>query len=62
MTDTSNPIERPVIIGVKRVRIIAGKTLDQWRELASRDDCLEWMNPSELQQLVAAIPDTGENK
>jgi len=60
MTDTSNPIERPVVAGVKRIRIIAGKTLDQWREFACRDDCLDRMVPSELRLLLAAIPDAGK--
>lgn len=35
--------------------VIAGKTLEQWREFARRDDCLDRMVPSDLRQLIAAI-------
>ena len=37
------------------VRVIAGKTLDEWREFARRDDCLDQMVPSDLRLLVQAI-------
>ena len=39
---------------------IAGKTLDEWREFARRDDCLDRMVPSDLRQLISAITKTGE--
>ena len=35
---------------------IAGMTLAEWREFARRDDCLNFMVPSDLRQLVAALP------
>ncbi|MEM9764156.1 MAG: hypothetical protein AAF968_16885 [Pseudomonadota bacterium] len=40
----------------KKVRVIAGKSLDEWREFARRDDCLGRMVPSDLRQLIGAIP------
>ena len=40
----------------RTVRIIAGKTLDDWKVFARRDDCLDKMVPSELRGLLAAIP------
>jgi len=36
--------------------VIAGKNLHEWRDFAQRDDCLDRMVPSDLRQLVAAIP------
>jgi hypothetical protein len=34
---------------------VAGLTLDEWRSLARRDDCLDSMSPSDLRQLLAQI-------
>lgn len=31
---------------------IAGRTLEEWREFARRDDCLSQMVPSDLRQLL----------
>lgn len=36
-------------------KVIAGKTLDQWKEFARRDDCLDQMVPSDLRQLLGEI-------
>ena len=36
-------------------KIIAGKTLEEWRELAKQDDCFDHMVPSDLRQLVGAV-------
>lgn len=41
----------------KTVKVIAGKTLDEWKEFARRDDCLDQMVPSDLRQLIANIPE-----
>lgn len=40
----------------KTVRVVAGRSLDEWRDFARRDDCLDQMVPSDLRQLIAAIP------
>ncbi|MBO6508744.1 MAG: hypothetical protein JJ979_09755 [Roseibium sp.] len=40
----------------RKEKRIAGRTLNEWRELARRDDCFERMVPSDLRQLIAAIP------
>lgn len=37
-------------------RSIAGRTLAEWAVFARRDDCLERMVPSDLRQLIGAIP------
>lgn len=37
------------------VRVIAGKSIEEWREFARRDDCLERMVPSDLRQLIGAL-------
>mgnify|MGYP000610344228 CR=1 FL=1 len=55
MDDTSNH-EPSRILRRKAVRVIAGKSLDEWREFARRDDCLDQMVPSDLRQLIGAIP------
>jgi len=39
------------------MKIIAGRTLAEWREFARRDDCFSSMVPSDLRELIAAIPD-----
>lgn len=39
----------------KTVTVIAGRSLDQWREFAKRDDCLDHMVPSDLRLLISAI-------
>lgn len=31
------------------------KSLDQWREFARRDDCLDCMVPSDLRQLIGLL-------
>lgn len=55
MDDTS--IDEPSsILRQKTVRVIAGKSLDEWREFSRRDDCLDRMVPSDLRQLIGAIP------
>jgi len=36
--------------------MIAGKTVAEWRDFARRDDCLDRMVPSDLRQLIAALP------
>lgn len=35
--------------------VIAGKTIDGWREFAKEDRCLDNMVPSDLRQLVGAL-------
>ena len=55
MTDTSN-YDPAAILRHKSVRVVAGRSLDEWREFARRDDCLYRMVPSDLRQLIAAIP------
>ena len=52
---TSNPTPAE-ILRTKKVRIIAGRSLDEWHEIARRDDCLDRMVPSELRCLISAIP------
>jgi hypothetical protein len=37
--------------------LIAGRSLHEWRELARRDDCFDLMVPSDLRQILAAVPD-----
>ena len=56
MTDDTTAVDPKTIISQKPVRVIAGRTLDQWREFARRDDCLDRMVPSDLRQLIGAIP------
>lgn len=41
---------------MKSADTIAGRTLDEWRTHARRDDCLERMVPSDLRQLIGRIP------
>ena len=54
MTDTkSEPYGRT--IERRTVRVIAGKSIEEWREFARRDDCLERMVPSDLRQLIGAL-------
>lgn len=36
-------------------RLIAGRTLEGWRQLARRDDCFDQMVPSDLRLLLAEI-------
>lgn len=43
------------IHSVRKVAIIAGKSLDQWVEFARRDDCLDRMVPSDLRLLIGAL-------
>lgn len=38
------------------MRSISGRTLDEWRALARRDDCFDQMVPSDLRLLISAIP------
>ena len=33
----------------------AGKTIDEWREFARRDDCLDQMVPSDLRQIIGTV-------
>jgi len=55
MDDTTG--YRPAeIIATKLVRVIAGRSLDDWKNFARRDDCLDQMVPSDLRQLIKAIP------
>ena len=35
---------------------IAGKTLEEWTELARHDDCLDRLVPSDLRLLIGQIP------
>lgn len=35
--------------------IIAGQSLKSWQEFARRDDCLEYMVPSDLRQVIGAL-------
>lgn len=37
------------------VPTIAGRTLEEWKEFAKRDDCLDLMVPSDLRQLIGCI-------
>lgn len=41
---------------MKNTDTIAGRTLEEWRVFARRDDCLERMVPSDLRQLIGQIP------
>jgi hypothetical protein len=43
------------IIADREVREVAGRTIDQWREFARRDDCLDQMVPSDLRAIVNAL-------
>ena len=62
MTDNSTAPEPGSHLGHRvarkvKVRVIAGRSLDDWREFAKRDDCLDRMVPSDLRQILGAIPD-----
>ena len=35
--------------------MIAGKSLNEWRIFARRDDCLEKMVPSDLREIIVAL-------
>jgi len=39
----------------KTVRVIAGRSLEDWEKLARQDNCLDLMVPSDLRQILAAI-------
>lgn len=53
--DTSAKSTSVQVMETVTVRVIAGKSLEEWREFARRDDCLDHMVPSDLRQLIAAI-------
>lgn len=40
---------------MKNTDTIAGRTLEEWRVFARRDDCLERMVPSDLRELISQI-------
>jgi len=46
------PVPLPKGIPSRRV---AGRTLEEWRELSRRDDCLDRLVPSDVRELVSAI-------
>lgn len=41
---------------MKATDVIAGRSLEEWRIFARRDDCLDRMVPSDLRQLIGLIP------
>lgn len=49
-------IDRLDRINIPSNKYIAGRTLETWKELARQDDCLDHMVPSDLRELLAAIP------
>jgi len=58
MTDTSSEDRGPnQFYRGKTARVIAGRSLDDWKQLARQDNCLDLMVPSDLRQILEAIKD-----
>jgi hypothetical protein len=56
MTDTTSEDRGPNrFYREKTVRVIAGRSLDEWKKLARQDNCLDVMVPSDLRQILEAI-------